>query len=131
MSKINNDTALAVMKSTHLARDAVLFSLASVASVMYYPYTIVTFEFFMWLIIDLVGFILLWIPREPIQQIGYAWAGLMSIALLLLVFTYSGNTYLVGGLIMILLLCIFELLAVIKTGYDILKEQARSWTDDA
>jgi hypothetical protein len=82
----------------------------------------------MWLIVDLVGLLFLWIPRETLQQVGYGWGGLMSVVLLFPVFYYSGMGHFVGGLIMILFLCIIEILVVLKTGYDILKGQVRSWT---
>ncbi|OLS31381.1 MAG: hypothetical protein ThorAB25_03070 [Candidatus Thorarchaeota archaeon AB_25] len=130
MSKRIHNTSLTILRSTHLARDAVLFSLFGFFSATYSPGTLETYYFLMWLVIDFVGLFFLWIPRETWQQVGFGWGGLMSIGLLFLVFAYSGNGSLVGGLMVILLLCIIELLAVLKSGYDFLKAEARSWNED-
>jgi hypothetical protein len=131
LSKRNHNTLLTIVRSTHLARDAVLFSLFGVFSALYYPSTNDAFAFLLWLLLDLIGLILLWIPRETIQQIGCAWAIMMSSFLLFIVFVYGGTPHVVGGLIMILLLCIVELLAIIKIGYDVFIKEVRSWANDS
>jgi len=89
-----------------------------------------TLSFLIWLI-DLIGLLFLWIPRERWQQVGYGWSVLMSLGLLFIVFSYSGSGPLIGGLIVILILCMIEILVVLKISYDLLKSQAESWTADA
>lgn len=84
----------------------------------------------LWLLLDLIGLVLFWIPKELARQIGFAWAIMMSLALFFPVFTYFGMGYFVGGLVMILLLCIIELLVLIKIGYDIFIKEVHSWTND-
>ncbi len=86
---------------------------------------------FLWLLLDLIGLILLLVPKESARQIGFAWAIMMSFALFLPVFTYIGTGYFVGGLVMILLLCIIELLALVKIGYEVFIKEVHSWTKEA
>ena len=119
-------TSLAIVRSTHLARDAVLVSLFGFFVVFG---TLETLSFVIWLI-DLVGLIFLWIPRDTWQRVGCGWGVLLSVGLLFIVFQFSGIGSLLIGLMMILLLCIIEILAVLKIGYDILTSNVRSWTDD-
>ena len=119
-------TSLAIVRSTHLARDAVLVSLFGFFVVFG---TLETLSFVIWLI-DLVGLIFLWIPRDTWQRVGCGWGVLLSVGLLFIVFQFSGIGSLLIGVMMILLLCIIEILAVLKIGYDILTSNVRSWTDD-
>lgn len=131
MSKGIHNTSLTIVRSTHLARDAVLFSVFGFFFPAYwYLGALETLSFLIWLI-DLIGLLFLWIPREPWQQVGYGWSVLMSLGLLFIVFSYSGSGPLIDGLIVILLLCIIEILAGFKTGYDILNKNVHSWTSDA
>lgn len=130
MSKGQDNTSLTIIRSTHLARDAVLFSLVGVFSMVYYPETMDTNIMLLWLLLDLIGLVLFWIPKELARQIGFAWAIMMSLALFFPVFTYFGMGYFVGGLVMILLLCIIELLALVKIGYEVFIKDVHSWTND-
>ncbi len=131
MSKGIHNTPLTIVRSTHLARDAVLFSVFGFFFPAYwYLGALETLSFLIWLI-DLIGLLFLWIPRERWQQVGYGWSVLMSLGLLFIVFSYSGSGPLIGGLIVILILCMIEILVVLKISYDLLKSQAESWTADA
>jgi hypothetical protein len=131
MSKELHDTSLAIVRSTHLARDAVLFSMFG----FFFPlhWELGTTETLSVLIglLDLVGLLFLWIPRETWQRVGCGWGVLMSIGLLFVVFSYFGNGNLAVALMAILLLCIIEAFAVFKISIDYLKADARSWTKDA
>lgn len=131
MSKGIHNTPLTIVRSTHLARDAVLFSVFGFFFPAYwYLGALETLSFLIWLI-DLIGLLFLWIPRERWQQVGYGWSVLMSLGLLFIVFSYSGSGPLIGGLIVILILCMIEILVVLKISYDLLKSQSESWTADA
>ncbi len=85
------------------------------------------------LISDIVALILICIPRDVSKQLGVGWAGVMTIGLLLsmIQILYNGAGYFSSGALPILFLCIVELLAIIKFGYDTLNEQARSWKNDS
>lgn len=82
---------------------------------------------------DIIALILLCIPRDVSKQLGVGWAGVMTIGLLLsmIQIQYLGAGYFSSGALAILFLCIVELLAIIKFGYDALNEQARSWKNDS
>ena len=131
MSKEISNTSLSVVRSAHLARDAVLFSMFGFFFTSeWYLGTIETLSVLIGLL-DLVGLLFLWIPRETWQRVGSGWGALLSIGLLFVVFSYSGNGSLVTGLMVILLLCIIEIFAVFKIIFDYLKADARSWTENA
>jgi hypothetical protein len=123
--------SLAVIRSTQLARDAVLSSMIGVAAAAYgydprYPGM-----FFLLFLSDIVALILLCIPREVAIQIGVGWAGVMTIVLFLPVGQYLGGRYLASGAFTVIVLSIVELLTIIKFGYDSLREQAQSWKNDS
>lgn len=130
MSKKIHATSLTIVRSTHLARDAVLFTLFSVATVVFYPSVIQAYEPLLWFILDFLGLFFLWTPRETLQKVGLGWGGLMSLVLLFPVFYYSGRNEFIGGVIVLLLFCIVEMLAVLKITYDVIKAEARSWTEN-
>jgi len=118
----NHNTFLTMIKSTHLARDAVLFDMVGLSSVVYYPWPDYTLWLLFFLILDFIGFILLWIPRKNWEQLGYVWASVMSVVLLLPAFLFLGNRYFASGCLMILLLSIVELVTVMKIAYDSLSD---------
>jgi hypothetical protein len=118
---------LTVIRSVHLARDAVLISMTGTAGVVYFPNLIYPSMLFLLFLSDIVALILLCIPREAAKQLGVGWAGVMTIVLFLPVGQYIGHGYLVSSVFTIIILSIVELLVIIKFGYDALHEQAQSW----
>jgi hypothetical protein len=103
---------------TNLSRAIVLFTLAGLSSVFFYPALEYTLLFWFMLILDSVGFILLLISRVPLKQFGYVWVGMMSILLMFYTSGYLGTTYFNPDVIMILLLSIIQLLALVKIGIN-------------
>ena len=107
-----------LLRGMHLARDAVLFTLTGQSVVLYYPALDYSLWFLVMLGLDIFGLVLLWVPREIVQILGYVWAGLMSIVLMNFTLNFLGSTFLSSGVIMILLLSSIEFLAVLKVAYD-------------
>ena len=105
------------LKGVHLARDAVQLSLAGLSTVVYLSVEH-SYGFLFFLSLDIIGLVLLWIPRNTWNQLGYVWAGLMSIVLIFVTFNFLGNVYFFSAAFVILFLSSVELLAVMKVGYD-------------
>jgi hypothetical protein len=87
--------------------------------------------FFLLFLSDIVALILLCVPREGAIQLGAGWAGVMTIVLFLPVGQYIGAGYLGSSAITVIVLSIVGLIAIIKFGYDSLREQAQSWKNDS
>ena len=122
-------TALTIIKSVHLSRDAVYFSMVGTISVYF---GIDLANSLLWiLLLDLAPFVLLWVMKPTWESLVYVWAALMSILLPFYFSLYIGNTPITASIIVIILLSICELLTIIKIGYDILRNQVRSWTSEA
>ena len=130
MSNEINAILLSIMRSIHLARDAVLFTLFGVAVNTSNHELVLAYRPLLWLILDFVVFFLLWVPRGVWKKVGLGSDGLMSIFLLMFIVPYGSANYFGVGPLMILLLCISELLTVLKITYDITKAEAKSWTED-
>jgi len=73
--------------------------------------------------IDIIGLVLVVIPKERSNQLGYAWIGVMSIVLWVFIFPFIGTTYLATDVIVILFLASVELLVDIKLVLDHLSKQ--------
>jgi hypothetical protein len=123
---------LAIIRSTHLARDAILFSLIGLAYSVFVNFPPAGELFTLLFFSDIVAFILLCIPRETSKLLGVGWAGVMTIGLLLPMSQLAfGAGYFGSSALTILFLSIIELLAIIKFGYDTFVDQVHSWTNDS
>jgi len=103
---------------TNLTRAVVLFTLAGLSTVVFYPALELTLFFWFMLVLDSVGFLLLMNSRGPLKQFGYVWAGLMSILLMLNASGYLGSTYFNPDITVILVLSGIQLLALVKIGIN-------------
>jgi hypothetical protein len=108
----------AFLTGIHFARDVVLFTLAGLTTVLFIGVLEYTLGFLLIFGLDIVGLVFLIIPRTTLNQLGLAWAGVMSIVLMVVAFSSIGNVYLVSDIIVILILSGVELLTIFKIGYD-------------
>jgi hypothetical protein len=112
-----------LLKCIHFARDAVLFTMVGISVSMYYPYFEFAYRFLSILGLDVIGLVLIVIPKDISNQLGYAWTGAMSIFLLFYLFPNIGNGYLSPGAEVIVFLAVVEILVDIKLVLDQLAKQ--------
>ena len=93
--------------------------MVGLSSVFYYGSPDITLWFFLLLVLDFLGLLVLMIPKIELLPIGYVWAGLMSIGLIFYVSQFLGNTYFFSDVLVVLLLASIQLLALLKIGVDI------------
>jgi hypothetical protein len=118
MANQTTNPSITILRMVNLSRVSVLFTLAT--QVFYISYTMTQYTIILlWLfVLDFIGFLLLLVPREPLKQFGYVWAGLMSIALMSTTPGYLGTGSLASDVIVILLMSSIQLLTFLKMGID-------------
>ena len=119
MSERNGNTPLTILRIANVSRAIVLFTMVGLSSVFYYGSPDITLWFFLLLVLDFLGLLVLMIPKMELLPIGYVWAGLMSIGLIFYVSQFLGNTYFFSDVLVVLLLASIQLLALLKIGVDI------------
>jgi hypothetical protein len=104
---------------TNLSRAIVLFIfVGDLAALVYYDWPAISPVPMFLLILDSIGFIFLLMSRDLLKQIGYVWAGLMSILLIQYIFPYFGNGTFFPDVTAIILLSSIQLLVLLKIGID-------------
>ena len=112
-----------LLKCIHFARDIVLVTLYGLSVTMYYPNYEYSLGLLSILSLDLIGLVLVVIPKDISNQLGYAWTGVMSVVLWVYIFPFNGNGYFSPDAVMILFLASVELLVDIKIVLNQLAHQ--------
>ncbi len=73
--------------------------------------------------LDVIGLVLILIPMELSNQLGFAWTGVMSVVLWINLFTFTGAGPFGPDAMVILFLAAVEILVVIKLVLDQLAKQ--------
>jgi hypothetical protein len=118
LSQKTSNTSITIVRTANLGRDVVLFTFVGLSSTIFYPVADYTLLLLFLLVLDSIGFLLLLTLRDPLKQVGYVWAGLMSMVLMFHTSMYLGSFYFFSDVIMILLLSGIQLLALIKIGIN-------------
>jgi hypothetical protein len=118
LSQKTSNASITIVRTANLGRDVVLFTFVGLSSTIFYPVADYTLLLLFLLVLDSIGFLLLLTLRDPLKQVGYVWAGLMSMVLMFHTSMYLGSFYFFSDVIMILLLSGIQLLALIKIGIN-------------
>jgi len=118
VSTRNHNTSITILRVANISRACVLFTLVGLSTVIYYPLQDLSLLWLLLLILDVLGFVVLMLPKPELRPLGYGWAAIMSILFLVYYFPFLGDTRLFSDVIVILLLSCIQLFALMKIGYD-------------